>query len=101
MFDCLYIKRRTKLIIFVYFSAKALSIQKNIVALHKELEKEIEMATPIKAVPTLYGDEARRFREMADEAERKFDMRPKRDLTKDPRYKATRTILERSKDSIG
>jgi hypothetical protein len=57
---------------------------------------DIDMATPIKAIPTLYGDEARRFREMADETERKSDMRPKRDLTKDPRYKAMRTILERS-----
>jgi len=54
------------------------------------------MALAIKAIPTLYGDEARRFREMADETERKFDMRPKRDLKADPRYKAMRTILERS-----
>ena len=54
------------------------------------------MALAIKAIPTLYGDEARRFREMADEMERKFDMRPKRDLATDPRYKAMRTILERS-----
>ncbi|MBQ5401380.1 MAG: hypothetical protein IIU16_00535, partial [Bacteroidales bacterium] len=42
-------------------------------------------ALAIKAIPTLYGDEARRFREMADETERKFDLRPKRDLTADPR----------------
>ena len=54
------------------------------------------MSTAIKAIPTLYGDEARRFREMADETEREFDMRPKRDLTTDPCYKAMRTILERS-----
>jgi len=54
------------------------------------------MATAIKAIPTLYGDEARRFREMADETERKFDLRPKRDIKEDPRYKAMRTILERS-----
>ena len=54
------------------------------------------MATAIKAIPTLYGDAARRFRELADETERKFDMRPKRDLSKDPRYKAMCTILERS-----
>ena len=31
------------------------------------------MATAIKAIPTLYGDEARRFREMADEAERRYE----------------------------
>ena len=56
----------------------------------------IIMATAIKAIPTLYGDEARRFRDMADEAERKYALRPKRDLTKDPDYIAMRTILERS-----
>lgn len=42
------------------------------------------MATAIKAIPTLYGKEARRFRDMADEAERRYAMRPKRDITKDP-----------------
>ena len=31
------------------------------------------MAYPIKAIPTLYGEEARRFQEMADETERKYD----------------------------
>ena len=60
----------------------------------------IIMATAIKAIPTLYGDEARRFRDMADEAERKYALRPKRDLTKDPDYIAMRTILERSNVSI-
>ena len=40
------------------------------------------MALAIKAIPTLYGDEARRFREMADETERMFDMRPKHFLVK-------------------
>lgn len=57
------------------------------------------MATAIKAIPTLYGDEARRFREMADETERKFDLRPMRDYTKDPRFQAMRRILKRSKIS--
>lgn len=54
------------------------------------------MALAIKAIPTLYGEEARRFQEMADETERKYDMSPKRDITKDPRYRAMRTILKRS-----
>ena len=54
------------------------------------------MATAIKAIPTLYGNEARRFRDMADEVERKFAMRPKRDLTTEPNYIAMRRILERS-----
>ena len=75
---------------------KALPIQKNIVTLRQERKGDTTMALAIKAIPTLYGDEARRFREMADETERKFDMRPKRDLTADPRYQAMRTILERS-----
>lgn len=34
------------------------------------------MAYPIKAIPTLYGEEARRFQEMADETERKYDNTP-------------------------
>lgn len=54
------------------------------------------MATAIKAIPTLYGKAARRFRDMAEEAEREFDKRPKRDITKDPNYIAMLKILERS-----
>ena len=54
------------------------------------------MAYPIKAIPTLYGEAARRFQEMADETERKYDISPKRDIKKNPRYHAMRTILERS-----
>ena len=54
------------------------------------------MALAIKAIPTLYGEEARRFQETADETERKYDISPKRDIKKDPRYRAMRTILERS-----
>ena len=40
------------------------------------------MAQPIKAIPTLYGEEARRFQEMADVTERKYDISPKRDIKK-------------------
>ena len=54
------------------------------------------IAQPIKAIPTLYGEEAPRFQEMADETERKYGVSPKRDIKKDPRYRAMRTILERS-----
>lgn len=54
------------------------------------------MAQPIKAIPTLYGETARCFQEMADETEHKYDISPKRDIKKDPRYSAMRTILERS-----
>ena len=34
------------------------------------------MALAIKAIPTLYGEAARRFQEMADETERKYDNTP-------------------------
>ena len=54
------------------------------------------MALAIKAIPTLYGEEARRFQDMADETERQYDISPKRDIKQDPRYRAIRTILERS-----
>ena len=54
------------------------------------------MATAIKAIPTLYGDEARRFRERAEAVEREYAIRPKRNIADDPDYIAMRTILERS-----
>ncbi len=54
------------------------------------------MATAIKAIPTLFGEEARRFRDMADEVERNYDRRPKRDISDDPRYQAMQKILKRS-----
>ena len=71
---CVYIaKRRIKLIIFILFLVKALSIQKNIVSLRQELEKgDTTMATAIKAIPTLKGKEAREFLRRAEEAERDF-----------------------------
>ena len=57
------------------------------------------MAQPIKAIPTLYGEEARRFQEMADVTERKYDISPKRDIKKDPRYHCyahnTRKVLHK------
>ena len=94
---CVYIaKRRNKLKIFIILGKSIVDskIYRNFA--HKNKIGDTTMALAIKAIPTLYGDEARRFREMADETERKFDMRPKRDLTADPRYKAMRIILERS-----
>ena len=54
------------------------------------------MALEIKAIPTLYGKEARRFRKMAEESERKYDLRIKKDITADPRYKSMLTILNNS-----
>ena len=68
-------------------------IQMFFVFLHPNHQSEdSNMALAIKAIPTLYGEEARRFQEMADETERRYDISPKRDITKDPRYLAMRTI---------
>ena len=39
------------------------------------------MAIPIKAIPTLYGEEAARLRRKIDEVEERFASRPKRDTT--------------------
>ena len=39
---------------------------------------------------------ARRFRKMAEESERKYDLRIKKDITADPRYKSMLTILSNS-----
>lgn len=38
------------------------------------------MATAIKAIPTLYGEEARRFQEMALEVEQRYDPSKKKEL---------------------
>lgn len=50
------------------------------------------MALAVKAIPTLYGEEAREFRERADEVERRYLERPKRDLNNDPRILAVRKM---------
>lgn len=52
----------------------------------------IIMALAVKAIPTLYGEEAREFRDRADEVERRYMERPKRDLNKDPRILAVRKM---------
>ena len=54
------------------------------------------IALEIKAISTLYGKEAHRFRKMAEESERKYDLRTKKDITTDPRYKAMQNILSKS-----
>lgn len=53
------------------------------------------MALAIKAIPTLYGEEAREFRERADEVERRFLERPRRNLNNDPKILAVREILRK------
>ena len=56
------------------------------------------MATAIKAIPTLYGEAARRFRDMADEAEMQYERSrsEKKDRDKDPFVIAMREMLKRS-----
>lgn len=55
------------------------------------------MAIAIKAIPTLYGEDAVRFREAIERTEREFDSRPKRDITKDARYIMMKNILRKAK----
>lgn len=54
------------------------------------------MAIAIKAIPTLYGEEAIRFRQEMEQGEHSFDMRPKEDITVDPRFIAMKRMLNRS-----
>ncbi len=54
------------------------------------------MATAIKAIPTLYGDAARRFRDMADEAEILYERSERKDRDNDPFVIAMREMLKRS-----
>lgn len=54
------------------------------------------MATAIKAIPTLYGEEARRFRDMADEAERRYEAMGAQDRDSNPFVISMREMLKRS-----
>ena len=54
------------------------------------------MALTIKAIPTLYGKEARRIRLKAEDAERDYMERPQRDITQDSRYIQMRKILQKA-----
>ena len=53
------------------------------------------MALAVKAIPTLYGEEAREFRDRADEVERRYLERPRRNLNNDPQILAVREILRK------
>lgn len=54
------------------------------------------MAIAIKAIPTLYGEEATRFRMEMERGEQAFDNRPYYDITKDPAFSAMKRMLNRS-----
>ncbi len=55
------------------------------------------MALAIKAIPTLYGEDAVRFREEIEKVDQKCDTRPERDLTQDPRYAMMKKILSKAR----
>lgn len=55
------------------------------------------MAIAIKAIPTLYGEYAVRFRKEIEKVDKEYDLRPKRDLTKDPRYAMMKKILSKAR----
>lgn len=50
------------------------------------------MATAIKAIPTLYGEEAIRFKKRAEEVERKFKSQPSIDWDNNPGVIAARKM---------
>ena len=54
------------------------------------------MATAIKAIPTLHGEDAIRFREEMEANERAFLSRSKRDRNKDPFVIKMREMLRKS-----
>ena len=54
------------------------------------------MATAIKAIPTLYGNEARRFRDMADEAECRYEAVGPQNRDNNPFVISMREMLKRS-----
>lgn len=58
------------------------------------------MATAIKAIPTLYGEEATRFRQMVEEAERRYESVSVRDRKSDPYVINMRNMLQRSGMSV-
>lgn len=55
------------------------------------------MAIAIKAIPTLYGEDAFRFREEIDKVDWICDHRPERDIKKDPRYAMMKKVLSKAK----
>lgn len=55
------------------------------------------MAIAIKAIPTLYGEDAIRFREAIEQTDREYDARPQTDITQDERYTMMMNILSKAK----
>ena len=55
------------------------------------------MAIAIKAIPTLYGEDAIRFREEIEKVDEKYDNSPERDITKDSRYAMMKRVLNKAR----
>ncbi|MGN1213884.1 MAG: hypothetical protein ACI4TR_03215 [Bacteroidaceae bacterium] len=55
------------------------------------------MAIAIKAIPTLYGEDAIRFREEIEKVDHECDNRPHNDIKQDPRYEIMKKILNKAK----
>ena len=55
------------------------------------------MAIAIKAIPTLYGEDAIRFRSDIERVDMECESRHGRDISKDPRYKMMKKILSKAK----
>lgn len=55
------------------------------------------MAIAIKAIPTLYGEDAIRFRSDIERVDMACESHPNRDITKDPRYVMMKKILSKAK----
>ncbi len=57
----------------------------------------LNMAIAIKAIPTLHGEDAIRFREEIEKVDKEYDLRPKHNLTQDPRYAMMKKILSKAR----
>lgn len=58
----------------------------------KQKQKSSNMATAIKAIPTLYGEEAKEFKKRADKVELWFKSQPTIDWNKNPEVLAVRKM---------
>lgn len=74
-----------------------LATMQHVLVLRQQYKTEIIMAIAIKAIPTLYGEDAIRFREEIEQTDRECDARPKRDITQDSRYAMMKNILRKAR----
>lgn len=70
--------------------------RKIVLSLQREIQKINTMALAIKAIPTLIGEDAIRFREEMERNEQSLQNLPKKDREKDPFIIEMREMLKRS-----